>query len=602
MASVWGDIKRRKIFQVAAVYMVVSWLIIQIVATVEAPLSLPDWVDTLVIVMLAAGFPLALIFTWAFQLTPDGIKRDKDVERSASDDNAADRRLGLAIIVLLVVALSYFAFDKFAADTPQLIDAPAVVNTRPSIAVLPFVNMSSDPEQEYFSDGLSEEILNLLVQVPELKVIGRTSSFAFKGKNEDLRVIGEKLGANTVLEGSVRKSGDQIRITAQLIDVSDGTHLWSGTYDRTMADIFAIQDDVAAAIIGALQVHIVAGPTRERPTDNAEAYTLFLKARTLANEVNFTESKTLLLSAVGLDPEFAEAHELMARAHWDLGEQQPALDAAARALAINPDLVMAQAVHQQASVGTHLAGIEAFEKAVRRQPDKPLLMQALEWNLIQAGYLQEAIGLGRRLVDVDPLSPLATMTLSNVLYADGQDRESNELVEIGSRLRNKDLDFHKGAVSLFAGQDEQAIAYYEAYLQQQNHPDTSWVRELITQARDPVTGEAFLDRRIAETLASTSGEESTLGALGNPVILRWWYLCFGFIDRYFDIVFDNDPSDSRWTNADNYLYFGIMSRRSGFTAHPRFLEVAETMGLTKVWEKRGPPDLCDKADGKWVCE
>ena len=219
--------------------------------------------------------------------------------------------------------------------------------------------MSPDPDQEYFSDGLSEEILNLLAKIDGLKVIGRTSSFAFKGKNEDLRNIGKALGVTTVLEGSVRKSGDRVRVTAQLIDVSDGSHLWSDTYDRTLTDIFAVQDDVAASIIDALQIHISTTPTRGRPTESSEAYTYFLSARSALNRTESADALQSAQKAVGLDPLFAEAYELLALAYWSSNgasldatqSQRGTNDAAAKALAIDPSLFFAQALLVESDYG-----------------------------------------------------------------------------------------------------------------------------------------------------------------------------------------------------------------------------------------------------------
>jgi TolB-like protein len=222
---------------------------------------------------------------------PEGSEFEKNRSRSVSFTQFNEHKLAFVIIAALVLALVYLAYDEFVIGSGQQ-EAPAAAIAQVesiggtdrwemSIAVLPFVNMSDDPGNEYFSDGLSEEIMNLLANVPGLKVIGRTSSFAFKDKNEDLRVIGQSLGVKTVLEGSVRKSGDRVRITAQLVDVSDGTHIWSESYDRTMTDIFAVQDDVAAAIINALQIHVSANPTRGRPTERTEAYGLLLNRESL---------------------------------------------------------------------------------------------------------------------------------------------------------------------------------------------------------------------------------------------------------------------------------------------------------------------------------
>jgi TolB-like protein len=225
--------------------------------------------------MLAAGLPLALILAWAFEMTPEGIKKEKDVDRSQSITNKTGRKLDFTIIGILAVAVVFLLYDRFsnkgsepvaATTSVEVADSqdekrtlnPAETTTK-SIAVLPFVNMSSDPEQDYFSDGISEEILNALARVKELKVAGRTSSFAFKGKDQDLRVIGEALGVGHILEGSVRKSGNTVRITAQLIQVKDGFHLWSDTYDRELDNVFAIQDEIATAILEQLKATLIAG-------------------------------------------------------------------------------------------------------------------------------------------------------------------------------------------------------------------------------------------------------------------------------------------------------------------------------------------------------
>ena len=239
MASVWEELKRRNVVRVAIAYVIVSWLVLQMTDVLIPLLALPEWIGRLIFLILLIGFPLAIFFAWAFELTPEGIKKEKHVDRSASVTHVTGRKLDFVIISVLTAALILFAVDKFylTPSSNQVVESVREVvatDIQRSIAVLPFVNMSSDPEQEYFSDGLSEEILNLLAKVPDLKVIGRTSSFAFKGKNEDLRGIGKALDVSTVLEGSVRKSGDRVRITAQLIDVSNGAHLWSETYDRTL--------------------------------------------------------------------------------------------------------------------------------------------------------------------------------------------------------------------------------------------------------------------------------------------------------------------------------------------------------------------------------
>ena len=480
------------------------------------------------------------------------------------------------------------------------------VAVRRSIAVLPFVNMSDDPGNEYFSDGMSEEILNLLARIPGLKVIGRTSSFSFKGKNEDLRVIGQTLGVKTVLDGSVRKSGDRVRITAQLVDVSDGAHIWSETYDRTMTDIFAVQDDVAAAIINALQIHVGVVPTRGRPTEYPEAYTMFLKARVLLNAQKGRDASELLLQAVELDPKFAEAYELLAFSYWQQGggvlDEAEARrlngEAAAKALVIDPGLAFAQALYHLASYDrSGLSGIEALERAWREQSGNPAPVRPLIYELAARGYLREAHRLAVQLVELDPLSPVANYTLGETLYAIGQTSEAFPPLKFAVGLDNAFAKWFVPAINLAERADDSAIPQIEAYVEQSGLP-SNWVRELVIGARDPATGQAYLDYRIPQIVASMPEEQA--GEWQR--YLKRWYLHLGYLDRYYELIFEAGPNDEMSTDANVLVWEGNLFRRMGFTAHPRYLEVAESLGIVELWEHRGAPDFCEKVDGEWVCQ
>jgi TolB-like protein/predicted negative regulator of RcsB-dependent stress response len=608
----WGELRRRNVFKVAVAYAIVAWLLIEMTATVFPALKLPEWTVTFVTALILISFPVILIGAWAFEVTPDGLKRTREVPLEHSITHVTGRKFDFAIIGLLAIAVVFLIVDNYV-----LVDEPApavseqselaVQPVEKSIAVLPFVNMSSDPEQEFFSDGLSEEILNLLAKIRGLKVIGRTSSFAFKGRNEDLRGIGQALGVKTVLEGSVRKSGERVRITAQLIDVSDGAHIWSETYNRTMTDIFAVQDDVAAAIIDALQIHVGTNPTRGRPTESTEAYTLFLKARASFDSSAVINTEELLLQAVELDPKFAEAYELLAYCYWILcgtgttvaEGQKLTGDAAAKALALDPDLVFAQALYQSGNVEnySYLGEIEAFERAMRQQPGNSALMDALAWDLVEAGYLQEALEVAERLVELEPLSPLVNFNLAIALYAVGRTNESLAALDLTLQLGHDFVTWAIGNVNLVEKQDDVAIAHFEAFLKQRGLP-SNWVRELVTAARDPATGQASLDRRIPQIVASTP-EEYAYMMQGNLTV---WYLLFGFLDRHFELIVDLEPTDSTWSDAEIPVYNATVFRRLGFTAHPRYLEVIEPIGTIELWEQRGPPDFCEKVDGEWVCE
>jgi tetratricopeptide (TPR) repeat protein len=234
---------------------------------------------------------------------------------------------------------------------------------------------------------------------------------------------------------------------------------------------------------------------------------------------------------------------------------------------------------------------------VREQPSNPAPLRALVWYLQTAGYLREALGIAERFVDLDPLSPAANWYLVDALNAVGRTSEAVAALELALQL---DHDFAKwliGEVNLMQKQDDIAIAHFEACLEQYGLP-SNWVRELVTGARDPATGQAYLDRRIPQIVASMP----EVAAYNWPLGLTKWYLYLGFLDRYFEVILDLDLADSAWTDAGTLVIWGTISRHLGFTAHPKYLEVAESLGIVDVWEQRGPPDFCEKMDGQWVCE
>ena len=329
--SFYQELKRRNVFRVTAAYLALSWVITQVTGAVVPALHLPDSIPSIVVWLGAIGFPFVILFSWVYELTPEGLKRESDVDRAASITHVTSKRLDYIIISLLVLAIGLFAFDRFlpvgagpARDHPvqdsasdnraqgallQKEAGPAIAADDKSIAVLPFVNMSSDKEQEYFSDGMSEELLNLLSQVPELKVIARTSSFAFKGKDIKVEQIAKELNVAHVLEGSVRKSGNKVRITAQLIRTADSTHLWSETYDRPLDDIFAVQDEIAGAVVEQLKIKLLGAVPKTRKA-NPEAYTLFLQAVQLDRQytqAGLEQSIALYQQALAIDPTYTAA-------------------------------------------------------------------------------------------------------------------------------------------------------------------------------------------------------------------------------------------------------------------------------------------------------
>ena len=339
--SFLGELKRRNVVRVAMLYVVSSWVILQIIETLGSMLELPGWVGKLAVLALGLGLPIALGISWAYELTPDGLKRDSSVPPSESQRHDNARRLNVVTLIVAVIAIMTVALDRFLPDgnahrpdaaVPAVVaedaakaSAPATtsVAVRPTtgIAVLPFANMSSDAEQDFFSDGVTEEILNLLANVDGLRVTSRTSSFSFKGQAVDLPTIARKLGVSHVVEGSVRRAGDRVRVTAQLIDVASDTHLWSETYERKLDDVFAIQADIAGHIARALKITLGADDLAligKPPTVDMESWQQFLQARyKLRNRktaADLDDVLNLVDAAIARDPNFARAHSLRALA------------------------------------------------------------------------------------------------------------------------------------------------------------------------------------------------------------------------------------------------------------------------------------------------
>ncbi len=597
--------------------MVVAWLVMQFSDVILNNIEAPGWVFRVILLTLGIGFALAMFFAWAFEMTPEGIKREHEVDRSQSITQKTGRKLDFLIIGVMGAALAYFIWEaRFSESTgsattdPVVIsqntdlagDKPADISNEKSIAVLPFVNMSSDPEQEYFSDGLSEEILNLLSKVQGLKVTARTSSFAFKGKNEDVRSIGKTLNVSTVLEGSVRKSGERVRITAQLIDVTSGTHIWSETYDRTLTDIFAVQDNVAAEILAALKVHVSTAPTRGRPTDNTEAYALLLKAKAALSLFDGINAEHFLNKAIELDPEFSEAYELLALNFWyQAGERMETAKsqelmgaAAAKALSIDPNLLLAQAYFEAGKVEDFsiLKEIQAFERVVRADPGREEATAALVYNLLFAGYFEEALGLSERRIEVNPLSVAAHYQLHRSLKSTGRWSEALASLKVSEQLGLAFVTWDIGIFNIEEKHDEIAIKHLESAYKEINEP-FDWIRGAVVGARDLVNGPANLERA---TPPFDADSQVTIREYFQP------YLAFRFLDRYYQAIFENGIGDAGWKDADDLVFEGTIDRLSGFTTHPKYLEVAELEGLIELWDQRGAPDHCEKLDGQWVCE
>jgi TolB-like protein len=597
MTNFLAELRRRNVFRVAAAYLVVSWLLIQISALLEASLGLPVWFDAVVIGFLAVCFPIAVLLAWAFEMTPEGMKLTAAVPDGQSIAPTTGRKLDFAIVAALALMIAFIAWQQLAprGAAPANPIAVAPVEESASVAVLPFVDLSQAGDQEYFSDGISEEILNVLVRIPGLGVAGRTSSFAFKGRNEDLRTIGEALGVNHVLEGSVRRSGTRLRITAQLIRSSDGFHIWSETYDREIADIFDIQDEIAAAVANELAVSMGLDwqSGAHSRTDDIEAYEKYLRAHQLyllRGEENMETAALLLHEVVARDPDFAPAWTALAGVYGAYGayslDQNPdhiaqwqniSGTAARRAIALDPESGEAWihlAVHQSAS-GNWIWAFDSIDRALALAPNNSTVLDQATQMYLQTGYIVQARELEAQAIVIDPLVALYH---SNVGWATA--------VEPAANLAGAIASFHRG----IALDPSLGIVYLNLF----NALEASGERELVLAAYEQaVADNAFSDVRIhdygALFRAWAEGPDAVraVAPLLDPEIAIDAGIILGDADLFVDqlIAIRNKPG----ANVASYLYLAFPGE---LRANPRWRQFARELGLLDLWQVRGFPDGC----------
>ena len=502
-----------------------SWLLVQVADLVLENIAAPDWVMQTIMLVLALGFPVVVFFSWAYEVTPEGMKRESEIDRAQSITHVTGRKLDRAITAVLVVALVYFGYDKFVLDpardaelvqatTEQVVtDQEETSVSDKSIAVLPFVNMSDDASNEYFSEGLSEELLNLLVKIPELRVAARTSSFSFR-ENPDIQIseIARQLHVTHVLEGSVRKAGNQVRITAQLIKADDGFNLWSETYNQTLEDIFVVQDEIAAAVVDALKVSLLGDIPKTRET-TPEVYSLYLKARYFDNfrgEENWAKAEAAYKQALAIDPEYAPAwaglsvtyrYQANSRIRdFDAG-MKLARETAEHVLTLDGELALAWAnlgIIQSFYDWDWAAAERSFNKALRLEPGNAEVVNMAASTHTALGQLEKAIelletsikldplgtsqrnGLGivymgtnqlalaeesfRQLLELHPEYQWAQPNLARVLLLKGQPERALE--EIGLNNGGSWLEFDRALILTSLGRVEEAEATVAAFFEE----------------------------------------------------------------------------------------------------------------------------------------
>ncbi len=461
----FNELKRRNVIRAAGLYLVGAWLLTQVTSTVLPMFGAPDWLPRTIVVLLAIGFIPALIFSWVFELTPQGLKRDEDVPIEKSIAPQTGRRMDRMIIVVLAAALAYFAVDKFVLSPrreksmakTQSSESSAAPNEK-SVAVLAFDNLSDDKGSEYFSDGISEELLTVLQKIPGLHVAARTSAFSFKGKNATAQEIGQKLGVAHLVEGSVRKAGDVVRIAARLTQANTGEEQWSENYTRNLKDVFAVQTELAQTIVEQLKGRLAGGAANPEAkaaiqaqvqaaekggTKNVEAHESYLQGRFFLNrhsERETDQARAAFEHAVQLDPKFALGWAGLAQAHvWDCnyateGGQKgfnehlaAARDAVERALVLEPGLP--DALYPKAMIETNFdynwkGASETMRKALALAPQDPALLMWAGSLAGARGEDKEALEFNRRAVGLDPVNAQARALLASALSGLGRQEEA----------------------------------------------------------------------------------------------------------------------------------------------------------------------------------
>ncbi len=582
------EVKRRNVFKVAIVYLIAGWLTMQVVDVMFPALNLPEWLTRAVAAMLLLGFPFALIFAWAFELTPDGIKREKDVDRSQSITQETGQKLNRSALIVLTIAVGFLLLDKFVLHrhAPEPVEeTAAVAEEMPSIAVLPFVNMSDDESNEYFSDGLSEELLNVLAKLPQLRVAGRTSSFKFKGHNEDLRIIGEALNVRHILEGSVRKQGDRLRITAQLIDTESGFHLWSDNFDRNLTDIFAIQDEIAVAVVSELKVALLgedALPPTQRTT-SVEAYSLLLQGNYYLDRTspeNIERARAAYEKAIELDPRFAEAYlglavvEQQTTSGWadssghggnfierfervrELADKAMSLDSN------NADAYIAKGIVASVADWDFVEARALFQRATELEPANSF---AHSWLSVVSHFgrdLAAAERHGQKSIEIDPLSIGNLRVYGDIFATTGRYEKAMEIYQRAIDLAPDSgrLYGRIGRMLLTQGKYDEARRYVE-------REQVEWVRDMLSaillrQSGDVEAWQAAVQAYIEKNGISNSIQYAEIYAEAGDLdqTFEWLEVVVEIKDpgapwAFVSPWFEDARNDPRWAEFEGAFQF-----------------------------------------------
>jgi TolB-like protein/Flp pilus assembly protein TadD len=487
LPNFFAELQRRHVYKVGAAYAVAGWLVVQIVTQVFPIFEVSALAQRIIVLVIVAGFPITLILTWLFDITPKGIVRTDDLPATGESHAmqrqrvGMDRKMNYVLALLLVMAIGYFVLDR----TVLRRDSAQAISDAKSIAVLPLVNTSGDPANDYFSDGLSEELIAVLAKIPGLKIIGRSSSFLFKGKSDDSRTIGEKLGVTNLLEGSVRKQGDRVRIVAELINAADGRALWSETYDRELKDVFAVQSEIATAVTDQLKIKLLGAPAKSDAApsnDNLAAYNALQQGTfyfRLSTEEGTRKATEFYGEAIRLDPRYALAYAQLSAAWrqlaatWLAGAEANAAYAKARnaaqtALSLAPNLAAGHEALGFVLVTPDLnftAAEAEFRKAEKLAPADAGPKFALSFLFAAQGRLAEAENIMRQTLALDPLGVTRYLNLARILIAGGRYDEAEAALRKAIELQPAAARLHAYLTTLDVIRGDAAAALQDAQLE-----------------------------------------------------------------------------------------------------------------------------------------
>ncbi|PZR72557.1 MAG: hypothetical protein DLM52_12635 [Chthoniobacterales bacterium] len=517
--SLFAELKRRNVYKVAVAYAVISWLLIQAASILLPTFEAPSWVMKVFVVFLALGFILAVFVSWAFEATPEGLKRTGDIsgDVAARLPTWSARKFAAFITVIALLAVGLLALDiSRPKPTPASVTRSERAAPQKSIAVLPLLNESGDPKDEYFSDGLSEELIAALAQITELKVIGRSSSFRFKDRKEEPKTIGDKLGVATLLEGTVRKQGGRVRIVAELINAADGIELWTRTFDRELKDIFAVQQEIAAAVASSLKATLLGAnqPSAANPK-TAEAHNAYLQGHYYFRRRNLEDYRKAVGyydEAIRLDPDYALAYAERSEV-WTLigdltGEGKTLLPKARsdaeKAVAIAPTLPEAHAALGWVRFFAEwrfAEGLSELKRAKELAPANPTANDLLARVIVYLGKLDEAENQGRQAVELDPLATPPHNNLARILWYEGKLDEADVVARKAAELQPNAASSRRWQVLVAIKQGDSEKALREAQLE----PDPSYRRFELAVAQYARGDQKAADAALADLIANDQG-------------------------------------------------------------------------------------------------